>query len=186
MGLMDNFIPDALAHSVADIDFDELEELGVRGLLIDVDNTLIGHGSLEMTPERLAWAHEAMERFSVSLLSNSVRGRRVRHLCDLLGCQGVSVWMWNRKPFSGGVRKALKEIGTAPEETAMIGDQLLTDVLGGNRAGLYTIWIDKIYAREFVFTRYVQRMIERFLIWWLKLPTHEETEREGGTTSDGT
>ncbi len=182
MGLLDNFIPDEIVRSVSDVNLDELEDSGIRGLLIDVDNTLISHGSLEMTPDRLAWAEEAMRRFSTCLVSNSVRGKRVRHICEHLGCEGIAVWTWDRKPFRGGIRRALRLTGTQPQETAMIGDQLLTDVLGGNRAGLQTIWVEKIYEREFIFTRHVQRRIESWLVRRLELKP--EWTREGATTRD--
>jgi hypothetical protein len=163
MGLLDDFIPDEMVHSVAQVDLDELADRGIRGVLIDVDNTLIGYGLVEIDPERLAWVEEAIERFSVCLLSNSVRGHRVQTLCDRLGCPGISVWTWDRKPFAGGMRRALTLSETSPDETAMIGDQLLTDILGGNRAGLYTIWVEKVAEREFFITRQVHRRIEGYL-----------------------
>lgn len=171
MGLLDNYVPDAIAHSVSDIDLGELAERGIRGLLIDVDNTLIGHCAPEMTPERLEWAREAVERFEVCLLSNSVRGKRMRRVAELLGCPGIAAWKLDRKPLRGGFRRALGITGTSPQESAMIGDQLVTDILGGNRAGLHTIWVERILEREFVFTRHVQRRIERLIVRRLGLQT---------------
>lgn len=176
MGLFDNLVPDQIMRSVEEIDLDELEARGIRGLLLDVDNTLIGHGSVEMTPERLTWAREAIERFPVCMVSNSVRGKRVKHLCGLLGCEGISVWSWDRKPFRSGLRRGLKLIGTRPEETAMVGDQLLTDIWGGNRTGLHTIWVEQILKKEFILTRLINRLIEGWIVRRFKLRPFDAEE----------
>ncbi|MGC9318130.1 MAG: YqeG family HAD IIIA-type phosphatase [Armatimonadota bacterium] len=160
MGMLSAFAPDQVARCVTEIDLDALAERGTEGLLIDVDNTLLGHGAPGIEPERLAWARRATERFPVCLLSNSVRGLRVRQVSRELGVPGISVWHWQRKPLSGGYRRALAEIGTEPERTAMIGDQLMTDIWGANRCGLYTIWVQPVSPREFVFTRHVHRRLE--------------------------
>ncbi len=163
MGLLSAFAPDEVARSVCDIDLDALAGRGIEGLLLDVDNTLIGRGSVEPDADRCAWLEGAIERFHVCLLSNSVRGTRVRRLKERFGIDGIAVWHWDRKPCTGGVRRALALTGTAPEHTAMIGDQLLTDIWGGNRAGLYTVWVERISPREFIYTRHVHRRIEAFI-----------------------
>ena len=163
MSWLNDCVPDEVVRSVAEIDLDALAARGIEGLIIDVDNTLLAHGVREMDPERLEWARRAVGRLRVCLLSNSVRGRRARRLSQLLGCPGVSVWDWRRKPFGGGFRRAMAITGTAPEHTAMIGDQLVSDVLGGNRAGLHTIWVEPIHPREFVLTRLVNRRLERII-----------------------
>jgi len=179
MGWLDGFVPDEVVRSAAEVDLDALAARGIEGLVIDVDNTLLAHGTLEVEPERLAWARRAVERFRVCLLSNSISGKRVRWLSELLGVPGLAVWNWNRKPLRGGFRRALALTGTAPERTAMIGDQLLSDMLGGNRAGLHTILVTPIHAREFVVTRHVNRRLERLIRERLaargvELPLNEE------------
>ncbi|MEA3402702.1 MAG: YqeG family HAD IIIA-type phosphatase [Armatimonadota bacterium] len=157
------FAPDEVARCVTEIDLGALADRGIEGLLIDVDNTLLAYGARDMEPQRLAWARRAAERFGVCLLSNSVRGLRVRQVSEELGVPGISVWHWQRKPLSGGYRRALAEIGTSPERTAMIGDQLMTDIWGANRCGLYTIWVQPISAGEFVITRHVHRRLEAYI-----------------------
>lgn len=163
MSWLDRFVPDEFVPSVADIDLEALAARGIEGLLIDVDNTLLAHGTLEVDPQRLDWVRRASARFPVCLLSNSIFGRRVRWLSQLLGVPGFAVWNWNRKPFRGGFRRALALTGTTPERTAMIGDQLISDILGGNRAGMYTILVAPIHEREFVVTRYINRWLERVI-----------------------
>ena len=179
MGWLSDCVPDEVVRSVTAIDLDALAARGIEGLIIDVDNTLLAHGVREMDTERREWARQAVGRFRVCLLSNSVRGRRARRLSQLLGCPGVSVWDWRRKPFGGGFRRATAITGTAPEHTAMIGDQLLTDVLAGNRCGLYTIWVERISPREFIGTR-ANRIIEGWCARRLRragmLPPHGQDD----------
>ncbi len=163
MGWLDLCVPDEVVRSVEEIDLDALAARSFAGMVIDVDNTLLAHGTFEVEPARLEWMRRATERFSVCLLSNSILGKRVRWLRELLEVPGISVWSWNRKPFSGGFRRALALTGTAPERTVMIGDQLLSDILGGNRAGLHTILVMPIHPTEFVVTRHVNRRLERII-----------------------
>ncbi|MCD6360624.1 MAG: YqeG family HAD IIIA-type phosphatase [Armatimonadetes bacterium] len=160
--MIELFAPDEVAARVSDIDLDALARRGIEGLVLDVDNTLLPWGSADLDAGTRRWMQRARERFSICLLSNSVRGRRMRKLARELDVPGLSAWGLRRKPFRGGVMAALRRTGTAPEHTAMIGDQLLTDVLAGNRAGLYTIWVDRISPREFVLTRF-NRIFEGWL-----------------------
>lgn len=163
MGLLDSFRPDEVVTSVIDIDLDALQQRGIEGLLIDVDNTLIAHGAPELSPERLDWVEQAVSRFKVCLVSNSITGRRMRRLAEAMGIPGINVWHWDRKPLCGGVRRAMRMIGTTPETSAMIGDQVMTDVIAGNRAGLHTVWVDRIAEHEFILTRLVHRTIEKLV-----------------------
>ena len=68
-----------------------------------------------------------------------------------------------RKPFAVGLRQGLRQLGLQPHETAIVGDQLFTDVLGGNRIGLLTIWVRARSQREFIGTRLV-RKLERVVV----------------------
>ncbi|NLO07337.1 MAG: YqeG family HAD IIIA-type phosphatase [candidate division WS1 bacterium] len=164
MALLSGLRPDEMVPSIVDVDLDALQGRGIKGLLIDVDNTLIPHGVPEMDAERLAWAQRAVERFSVCLLSNAIRGTRVKVLSELLDVPGVYGWLWDRKPFALSIRRGLAHTRTKPSETAMIGDQLFTDILAGNRSGLYTIWVEAISATDFFLTRLINRRVERMLV----------------------
>jgi len=155
--------PDEVADRVADIDLDALRARGLEGLLLDVDNTLVPWASCEMDESTEEWVRRAKQHFAICLLSNSVRGKRMRRLTVQLDLPGVSVWGGGRKPFTGGFMQALRRTGTESDKTAMVGDQLLADVLGGNRCGMYTIWVKLINEREFVSTR-LARVLERFYV----------------------
>jgi len=175
--------PDEVAASVSEVDLDALAERGIEGLLLDVDNTLVGWGSLDMSEATIEWVTRAKARFSLCLLSNSVGGKRMRRLAEQLDIPAIAVWGLGRKPFRGGVAASLKLTGTSPERTALIGDQLLTDIAAGNRSGLHTIWVEKISPMEFIGTR-LNRNVESYFARWLAragaMPPRAPRKEAGG------
>ena len=156
--------PDQFAARLECIDQQALQRRGLKALVIDVDNTLVLWREEEIPEPRLEWLEQAKERFALCLLSNAVKSRRVGRLGQRLGVTAVSRWGWGRKPFPGGYRAALRHTGTAPEHTAMIGDQLFADILGGNWQGMYTILVEPLSPREFFTTRLSRRPQS----WWLR------------------
>jgi HAD superfamily phosphatase (TIGR01668 family) len=175
--------PDEVAARVSEVDLDALAERGIEGLLLDVDNTLVGWGSLDMSEATVQWLARAKARFNLCLLSNSVRGKRMRRLAEQLDIPAIAVWGLGRKPFPGGVTAALALTGTSPERTALIGDQLLTDIAAGNRSGLHTIWVEKISSTEFIGTRF-NRIIESYFARRLEraglMPARAPRKEAGG------
>ena len=162
---------DRLEH----LDLDDLYGRGRRGLLLDLDNTLCPWGSREVPPARRAWVQRARERFSVCIISNTIRGHRLNAVGADLGLPTVARWGLGRKPFPGGIRAALRLTGTRPEESAIVGDQIFADILGGNCLGLLTVWSLPLATREFPTTRCV-RHLERVVLRKLGcvLPRREE------------
>jgi len=154
--------PDEVTGSLEQIDLDGLQKRGFEGLVLDVDNTLVAWGSCEISEGRERWVRAAMQRFAVCLLSNSVRGKRIRTVAEQLDVPWVSVWGLGRKPFAGGLLRSLQATGTAPAKTVLVGDQLLADVLGGNRLGMRTVWVKRISRHEFPTTK-LCRPLERLL-----------------------
>ncbi len=164
--MLESFCPDQIATCLEDIDQQALLERGIKALLIDVDNTLVNWRDDEIPPERRRWIEEAKDRFGLCLLSNAITVQRVKQLGQRLSLPAVGRWGWGRKPFSGGYRQALQLIGACATETAMIGDQLLTDILGANRLGMYTIMVHTLSHSEFFVTR-INRWIEALIRGWL-------------------
>ncbi len=152
--------PDSQSESVYTINLRALLARGIRGVILDLDNTLVPWGARTAPPELLAWiaaGHREGLRFCI--VSNN-RGARVMHLAAALGLPAVTGAL---KPRRGALRRALSVMGTAPETTALVGDQLFTDILGGNRLGLYTILVRPQSRKEFVLTRLVRR-VERAVL----------------------
>lgn len=149
--------PDQDRSSIHAIDYERLIDQGVRALVFDLDNTLVAWGN-EVVGEDVKARVQKLKGlgFAMCIVSNNL-GRRVAAISGKLGIPAASGAL---KPLTFGYRKALGILRSEPSQTALIGDQLFTDILGGNLAGLHTILVDPIAEREFITTRCV-RVLER-------------------------
>lgn len=135
-------IPRGVYSSVTDIDPKALAAKGIRLVLVDLDNTLVPYKVTQPPPELIAWK-KALEQNGVALflLSNSRKPGRAKAFAEQLGipCQGHS-----GKPKKAGYLKAMERMGCAPEQTVMVGDQIFTDTLGANNAGVTPLLVEPI------------------------------------------
>lgn len=129
---MSLFYPTILRKRVTSITAEDLRALGVRGLLLDVDNTLTTHGSQALDPAVLAWL-QAMEAagFTPTVVSNALR-KRVEPFAGKLGLRFIA---FACKPLPIGFLRAAKRLGLPRGQCVVIGDQTFTDVLGARLAG---------------------------------------------------
>lgn len=147
--------------SVVDIRIDWLRDKGFKGVLFDLDNTIIRRDSYEFTREMLRYIEELRSQgFAVGLVSNS-RSKRVKIIAEQLALPAVER---AGKPRASAFRRGMKMLGTTPEETVLVGDQIFTDVLGGNLAGLHTILVTPLPGKDFVGTRLITRPLERLVL----------------------
>lgn len=152
------WVPHLAVRRVSDIPLDLLAARGIRGVLFDLDNTLVPYGSSEVPDDVARWLEQFRARgLQGALVSNSLPGR-ARRLAQQLGWPAVGGWP---KPNPGRLRRAMAVLGTTPATTALVGDQLFTDVWPGNRLGLFTVLVEPLQPREFVTTR-VARWLEGF------------------------
>ncbi|WP_336788560.1 YqeG family HAD IIIA-type phosphatase [Paenibacillus sp. MMO-177] len=159
--MFERLLPHLRVNSVYDIQLDELYKKGVRGIITDLDNTLVGAREPLATPRLTQWLEQVRDYgFKVVIVSNNNR-TRVSKFADPLGIPFIHA---ARKPANKAFHKALSVLGLPVEQTVVLGDQMLTDVLGGKRMGLYTILVTPIApADEGIMTR-VNRRIERFVL----------------------
>ena len=137
---------------------DALWEKGLRGLLFDLDNTLTPWHGMEIDADTLAWFQTLREKgFKACIVSNGDR-KRVQPIGDMLGLPAL---FRARKPRRKALLAACAMLELPPQAVAMVGDQLYTDILGANRAGLTTILTEIIHPREFWGTRHISRRMER-------------------------
>jgi HAD superfamily phosphatase (TIGR01668 family) len=164
------FCPHRSVDAVTEVLPEELRARGIAGVILDLDNTLVLWQKEVLTDAIIAWLQRLQEAdLKMCLLSNSILSRRSQRIGERLGCPYVRQ---ARKPGRGGFHRAMAAMGTAPATTAIVGDQMFTDILGGNRAGIYTILVKPIHPREFVYTRFVSRPPERLLLRWFKQKGH--------------
>ncbi|WP_054027805.1 YqeG family HAD IIIA-type phosphatase [Bacillus sp. FJAT-28004] len=159
--MFERLLPHMRVNTVYEINLDELHARGVRGIITDLDNTLVGAKEALATPELVQWLDYVRSRgFQVVIVSNNNETRVGKFAAPL----NIPYIHAARKPAGKSFKKALSVLRLAPEETVVIGDQMLTDVLGGNRMGLYTILVTPIApADEGIMTR-VNRRIERIAL----------------------
>lgn len=166
--MREKFTPAQIAPGVQFVNLDALWEKGIRGIVLDVDNTLCvwKWGEAEVPAPVTDWVRKAEARgFRLCIISNG-RPPRIAGVAAALGVPFVAP---AGKPLKSGFRRALRLLGTSPDTTAAIGDQLLTDVLGANRMGLHAILVPPLSPREFPGTK-LNRLLERVLRRHLGLP----------------
>jgi len=157
-------MPNHIVSSFFEIDPAFFKQRGFKGLIADLDNTLVPAETGLATPELVKWLNGLKdEGLRVMIVSNNHR-RRVAKVADALDIPYISR---ARKPARRAFRQALEHLQLKPAETVMLGDQLLTDVFGGNRLGLYTILVRPISPVEKWGTR-VNRLAEGWILQQLK------------------
>ena len=160
---MNIFHPRSYAPSIHHVDYEALRRRGIRALIFDLDNTLcLWRAGPPDARVRKLLKELIAQGFRVAVLSNGRLSLRPEVLAFFEEI-GVPVIWPARKPLPRGFKRALWVLKVRPEETAIIGDQLFTDVLGGNLAGLYTVLVTPLDpGRESPFTK-LNRILERVL-----------------------
>lgn len=154
------FAPAHAADSLEQVDLQKLWDRGKRLILLDVDNTLVEWKGENFSPTIIEWLEKAKSMgFQLCILSNTRRVERLMRITKLLGIETVR---GRFKPSRAMYRLALIKFQRKPEEAIMIGDQMMTDILGANRAGVDAIWVRKMANKEFGPTR-INRFIEGLL-----------------------
>lgn len=159
------FRPTFQAQSLDSISIERLVQNEIHGLIIDLDNTMTPWNDLEVGPKVAEWFEKVHTAgIKACVVSNNKRKQRVAVVAERLGIPFV---FRATKPRRRAFRAGMQILGTGQEDTAVIGDQLFTDIMGGNRLGLYTILVIPISDREFIGTRFMRRA-ERILVWLMK------------------
>lgn len=152
--------PDRFAPRLCEVPLAELEAAGIRGLILDLDNTLVSWGGSEIAQEHLAWVRSAQERgLRLVMLSNNFSDR-VTQIARQMGIPFVANAC---KPSPVGFVRALRTLQLPRRHVAVVGDQLFTDVLGGKLCGLYTILTEPLEANDHPITN-VFRFFERLML----------------------
>ena len=154
---VERFRADHHADTLPDVSLDELAARGMRGIVVDLDNTVCAYRRPELAPGVADWVAAARERgFALVLVSNNFTER-----VTAVGAQlGIPVVPNALKPLPFAFLRALKLLGTPRRATVVIGDQLFTDVLGAKFLGLRTILTKPLVEKDFPLTRLL-RFLER-------------------------
>ncbi len=155
---------------VTDITISILNKYGIKALILDVDNTLSTHHGQVLTDGLEQWLDLMRKNgIKMTVLSNS-NSKRLTPFAEKIGLDFISLGL---KPLPFGYLRALKRLGTEKSETAIVGDQLFTDVLGGNFVGIKTVLLTPIKPESSLRFR-MKRKVEAFMIRKLKIVNTEE------------
>ncbi len=154
------FGPDRFVSRLATLALEDLHAQGFRGLIVDLDNTLMGFRQTELEADHLDWVKRAHDHgFRMVMVSNNFT-ERVTGIARQLNIQCVPNAL---KPLPFGVMRAVRMLGIPRRQIAVVGDQLFTDVLSGKLCGLYTILTEPIEAKDFPVTM-LFRFLERLML----------------------
>lgn len=161
MKMKDLLHPKIYYPSIYEIDLKLLKEKGISGLLLDLDNTLIAWKEKGVDKELIDWINRLKEKdLKICIFSNSYfQKRRVTNIAKILK---VPVVPSAFKPLPFNFYKACQMLNITPSETGVIGDQIFTDVLGGNIVGAFTILVKPKSKNEFIITKFF-RLLERLI-----------------------
>ncbi|MFC4076794.1 YqeG family HAD IIIA-type phosphatase [Salinithrix halophila] len=162
--MLKRIVPDEFVQSVYEIDFNELQRRGVKGAIVDLDNTLVESTRPDATPKLVSWLDQLQGMgFKVMIVSNNKRTRVSKFAMPLR----VPYIHRARKPLSPAFKKAMRKMKIRSDQVVVIGDQLFTDVLGGNTLGLHTILVVPVSEAEGFFTK-MNRLAERLVFRWMR------------------
>jgi len=137
---MKRFIPKMYQKDIFSIDYKKIKDKGYKLIIFDLDNT-IGSIKEEICNQKTAdFINKLTNDFKVVVVSNSFKAR-VRKFCSNLNCD---FFAFSLKPSTRNIRKVKRKYNVSYKEMIIIGDQIITDILGGNRLGLLTILVDPI------------------------------------------
>jgi uncharacterized protein len=146
-----------LNRSVLDLTPEILARYQIDGLILDVDDTIVPIGSSKAQPELAQWIEEIRQIVPLWLVTNNPSQVRIGAIADSLS---LPYFLSAGKPSRRKLRQAVAEMQLEPARVAMVGDRIFTDVLAGNRLGLFTILIDPIVSQDSTFSFHILRQIE--------------------------
>lgn len=158
---LEQFYPDEYLDSTYEIDFEAFYKKGMRGVIFDIDNTLVPHDA--PADERAVRLFERLHGtgYGTMLLSNN-KETRVKSFADQVRTDYLHK---AGKPKRAGYRKAMERMGTTEDSTLFVGDQLFTDVWGAKRSGIHAVLVKPIHPKEeiqIVLKRYLEKIVLYF------------------------
>ena len=152
--------PKLFVDGIDKIDIDKLKEMGIKGIAFDIDNTLVPNRGNVLSERIESWLKKAeLSGIKCYLMSNNTK-RRVAEIGELLNMEGIC---WSMKPLKRSYLKVAKILGLRPSEMCVVGDQLFTDILGANYAGMYSILVTPLSGKEGITVRF-KRHIEKIVM----------------------
>ena len=154
-------------QTIAQLSLPDLLSRGIRAAVIDVDRTLLSGRDVRLSVPVKAWMVDARQSMQLHLFSNNPSQRRISAVADQLD---VGFTCGARKPHRAALRRVVADLKLPPERIAMVGDRLFTDVLGGNRLGLFTVLVRPVGSDGGPCNSDGFQRLERTVARWLGAP----------------
>jgi hypothetical protein len=156
--------PTVMVEAVWNISPQRLWERGLRALIFDLDNTVVDWSREYLRPEVLAWARACRKLgLAMCICTNAGCKPRVRRIAETLGACYLA---GAGKPRLGTLKRAVWLLRAAPQQAAVVGDQVFMDIWGGNRLGMMTFLVRPLSNRDFFATRALRQVEKRLLRGW--------------------
>ena len=154
------FYPNIYLNNVKEITIELLNKNNIKGILLDVDNTLIDF-NLKILEGSKEWCKNLKnEGIKLCILSNTNKIEKVKKVAKELDIPYIN---FAKKPFKNGFKKAINLLELNTNNIAVAGDQIMTDIFGGNRMGMFTILTKPLDKKDILITK-VKRPLENFII----------------------
>lgn len=171
--MFERFFPDTTVASTYDIDYEKLYKAGFRGILFDIDNTLVEHGKEATEQAKKLFQRLKGIGFECCLISNNKK-KRVYTFNENIG---VHMVFNAHKPAKKGYYYAMELMDTRPENTVFVGDQLFTDIFGAKRIGLKNFLVKPINEKEEI-QIVLKRHLERIVLNEYRMKKREEKRKK--------
>lgn len=160
---VDLVIPNSYVENIEKINYKKLQELGITNLIFDIDNTIMPVNDIKVTAELKEFFNHLKKDFTICLVSNNgeVRVNPVKMELEVMALASAN------KPKKEAYEKTLKLLKSTKQTTAMIGDQMLSDIVFGNQFGLYTILVEP-FAKKYDIKTGTSRILQNILMKKLK------------------
>ncbi|MBD2464618.1 YqeG family HAD IIIA-type phosphatase [Oscillatoria sp. FACHB-1407] len=149
-----------LGNSILSLTLDVLQKNNLKGLVLDVDETLVPMSAVQASDELKQWVQELRPSVELWLVSNNISQARISRIAESLNLPYI---LGARKPSRRKLRQAVTAMNIPFEQVAMVGDRLFTDVLAGNRLGMFTILVEPMVDPAKLVRRYPIRTVEVWL-----------------------
>ncbi len=154
--------PNEIYDKLEDVSVEKLINNNIKGVILDVDNTLIDKTTQVLSDAKIKWVKLVIENnIKVCILSNTLKKEKIQYVSKQLG---IPYFMFATKPLKRGFKKCIKLFNLQPNQICTIGDQIFTDVLGGNKMGMYTIYVYPINPEDCSITTALKRPLERKIV----------------------
>ncbi len=158
------FVPDYLARSIEDVDFELLAKNGIRYIAFDADSTLVNFRGRELSEQTKLFLQKQRKLFDKWCIASNRITNDLLPLAESMDAQVVRATLLTRKPSRRFFDRVLILFGGKPQQIAMIGDKLIADIWGAKNAGMTTIWVEKIGSDNPIDWIFRVRQIEKWLM----------------------